>query len=81
MPSGRVADAAEARHEYGVDLVAWNDLPKAAAIVAAVNHKEFKALPIGDFVAKLEKDGVITDVKSMLDSKAFSGNGITVWRL
>lgn len=76
-----VADAAEARHEYGVDLVAWNDLPKAAAIVAAVNHKEYKTLPIGDFVAKLEKDGVVTDVKSMLDSKAFSENGITVWRL
>jgi len=76
-----VADATEARHEYGVDLVAWNDLPKAAAIVAAVNHKEYKTLPIGDFVAKLENDGVVADVKSMLDSKAFLENGITVWRL
>lgn len=76
-----VADVAEARHEYGIDLVAWNDLPKAAAIVAAVNHKDYKALPIGDFVAKLEKDGVVADVKSMLDSKALAEKGIKVWRL
>jgi UDP-N-acetyl-D-galactosamine dehydrogenase len=34
-----VAESAEAEHEYGVSLTAWNDLPRAAAIVAAVAHK------------------------------------------
>lgn len=76
-----VADAVEARHEYGVDLVAWENLPKAAAIVAAVNHKHYKALPIADYQAKLKDGGVITDVKSMLDQQAFKAEGITVWRL
>lgn len=76
-----VADAAEARHEYGVDLVDWENLPKAGAIVAAVNHKQYKTLPVRDFVAKLEKDGVITDVKSMLDRDAYAQAGVTVWRL
>lgn len=76
-----VADAGEARHEYGVDLVAWDDLPKAGAIVAAVNHREFKSRPTSDFLSKLEKCGVITDVKSMLDSVAFAAAGVDIWRL
>src|SRR5574343_506448 len=76
-----VADAEEARHEYGVDLVTWDDLPKAAAIVAAVNHKQYKSLSVAEFATKLESGGVITDVKSMLDREAFNQAGITVWRL
>jgi UDP-N-acetyl-D-galactosamine dehydrogenase len=76
-----VADAKEARHEYGVDLRSWEDLPSAAAIVVAVNHREFKNRPIGDFLSKLEKNGVITDVKSMFETAAFAGSGVELWRL
>lgn len=76
-----VADSAEAQHEYGVDLVDWDKLPKAAAIVAAVNHKQYKTLSTADFAAKLVSGGVITDVKSMLDYNAFAAAGVTVWRL
>jgi len=76
-----VAEAKEARHEYGVDLVSWEDLPKAAAIVVAVSHRQFKNLPTSELLSKLEKDGVITDVKSMLDPADFSATGISVWRL
>lgn len=76
-----VADAGEAHHEYGVDLVAWEELPKAAAIVAAVNHREYKELPVSEFLSKLENGGVIADVKSMLDAKSFAQAGIDVWRL
>ena len=76
-----VADATEARHEYGVDLVTWEQLPKAAAIVAAVNHKQYKALSTDELTTKLQIGGVIADVKSMLDHNAFAKAGITVWRL
>jgi UDP-N-acetyl-D-galactosamine dehydrogenase len=76
-----VADAAEALHEYRVDLCAWDDLPRAGAIVAAVNHREFRNRPVGDFLSKLQKDGVITDVKSMFETAAFAGSGIELWRL
>lgn len=76
-----VADAREAHHEYGVNLVSWEDIPKAGAIVVAVNHREFKARTTSDFVSKLKKDGVITDVKSILDPVAFTKLGIKVWRL
>ena len=76
-----VAEAAEARHEYGVDLVAWDDLPKSAAIVVAVSHREFKSRKTADFLSKLETDGVITDVKSMRDPADFAASNIAVWRL
>lgn len=76
-----VAEHREAQHEYGVDLVAWEQLPKAAAIVAAVGHAEFKARPTSDFVAKLKTGGVMTDVKSMLDAPSFAAQGINIWRL
>jgi UDP-N-acetyl-D-galactosamine dehydrogenase len=76
-----VADPAEAHHEYGVDLVEWQQLPKAAAIVAAVNHKHYKALSTSEMVSKLQEGGVITDVKSMLDKGAYADANVTVWRL
>ncbi|MBP6654156.1 MAG: nucleotide sugar dehydrogenase [Propionivibrio sp.] len=76
-----VADAAEAQHEYGVSLTDWDDLPPAAAIVAAVAHKEFRNRPLTDYVAKLQKGGVLTDVKSMFDEAQLVSEGVTVWRL
>lgn len=76
-----VADAEEAHHEYGVSLTDWDDLPMAAAIVAAVAHKEFKSRPLTDYVAKLQKGGVLTDVKSMFDEAELVAQGVTVWRL
>ena len=76
-----VADVAEAKHEYGVDLTKWEDLPPAAAIVAAVEHKEFKVRPLVDYVAKLRENGVFSDVKSAFDDTQFRAQGVTVWRL
>jgi len=76
-----VADAAEARHEYGVELVPFDALPRAAAIVAAVAHKEFRARPLDDFVGKLVPGGVYADVKCQADAAALRARGVTVWRL
>ncbi|MDR2838690.1 MAG: nucleotide sugar dehydrogenase [Azonexus sp.] len=76
-----VADPAEARHEYGVELLAWDDLPVSAAIVAAVGHRQFKERTTADFVAKLKKGGGIVDVKSMFEHQTFAAADIAFWRL
>ena len=76
-----VANAKEALREYGVELTAWDDLPPAAAIVAAVAHKGFKERPLSDFVGKLQKGGVLADVKSMFNESELVAQGVTVWRL
>lgn len=76
-----VADAGEASHEYGVELTDWDDLPQAAAIVAAVAHKGFKDRPLSDYVGKLQPGGVLTDVKCMFDEAQLTAQGVKVWRL
>ena len=76
-----IGDADEAKHEYGVSLTAWDKLPQADAIVAAVAHKEFLARPLSDFLGKLKQGGAFIDVKSAYDTKALRDAGLTVWRL
>ncbi|GAB3267054.1 nucleotide sugar dehydrogenase [Chitinimonas naiadis] len=76
-----VADPEEAIHEYGIPLTPWEELPKAAAIVAAVSHKQFKARPLADYIGKLQEHGVFTDVKSVFDVAQLTAQGVTVWRL
>jgi UDP-N-acetyl-D-galactosamine dehydrogenase len=75
------ADPEEALHEYGVKLVPWDALPRADAIVAAVAHREFAALPLEDLARKLVRNGVFIDVKAAFDAGAVQGAGFRLWRL
>ena len=75
------ADADEARHEYGVDLVEWDALPKASAIVATVAHAAYANMAATRLTDKLTDNGVFVDVKSFFDRKALTEAGVRVWRL
>jgi UDP-N-acetyl-D-galactosamine dehydrogenase len=76
-----VADAAEARHEYDVELESWESLPRAHAVVAAVAHGSFKQLTPADIMAKLAPGGLYVDVKCQADAVALRALGANVWRL
>jgi UDP-N-acetyl-D-galactosamine dehydrogenase len=76
-----VPDAGEAKHEYGITLETWEQLPKSDAIVLAVSHKEFAARPLSDYQAKLSANGVLADVKAVFDPQAVKAAGIPFWRL
>jgi len=76
-----VPDQAEAKHEYGITLETWEQLPKSDAIVAAVSHKEFVAKSLADYQAKLTTNGVLADVKAIFDPQAVKAAGISFWRL
>lgn len=76
-----VADDEEAVQEYGVRLTPWDRLPKAAAVVAAVAHREFRARSVSDYLEKLQPRGVIADVKSQFEPGQLAAHGVTVWRL
>jgi len=77
-----IAETAEAMHEYGIQLTPWEQLPgKADAIVAAVSHKEYLAMPLADILGKLKPGGVFTDVKSAYDPEAICAAGLQLWRL
>jgi UDP-N-acetyl-D-galactosamine dehydrogenase len=75
------ADPEQALHEYGVRLLAWDDLPRADAIVAAVSHQPLCALTVADFQHKLVDGGCFIDVKACYDAPALEAAGIRVWRL
>ena len=76
-----VADPEEALHEYGRTLSAWNDLPRASAIVSAVAHRAFGQYSVDDLVTKLTPGGVYVDVKCQADFAALGARGVRVWRL
>jgi UDP-N-acetyl-D-galactosamine dehydrogenase len=76
-----VADPQEAEREYGIRLTPWEELPRAAAMVAAVAHRDFAQRPLDDMLAKIAPNGVYVDVKSQADPAALAARGIEVWRL
>jgi len=76
-----VAQPAEAEHEYGVQLMSWDELPQADAIVAAVAHREYLAMPTERMLERLSANGVFMDVKAAHDAAAMQQHGIKVWRL
>lgn len=46
----------------------WDALPQADAIVVAVAHQAVLCRPTMDFVAKLELNGCVSDVKARFDA-------------
>ena len=75
------ADPEEAMHEYGVKLEAFDDLPRADALVAAVARREYKSLSIDDLGKKMIKGGAFIDVKAAFAPAAITEAGYRLWRL
>jgi UDP-N-acetyl-D-galactosamine dehydrogenase len=76
-----VAAPAQAMHEYGIGLRTWDELPRAAALVAAVAHEAYFEMPLAQLTARLLPGGVFADVKASYDPQALAEAGATVWRL
>lgn len=77
-----VANAAEAMHEYGIELTAWENLPRDVdAIVAAVMHKEYLAKPLDEILGLSKKGGSFIDIKSSFDQEKIRAAGYGLWRL
>ena len=76
-----LADAAETLHEYGVTLTAWDDLPRAEAIVAAVAHRAFMQRPVDELIGKVVSGGIYMDVKARANMETLRARGLQVWRL
>jgi len=77
-----LAAADEARHEYGIKLTAWDELPRNAdAIIVAVTHKEYLNMPLRNITAQMRDGGVFVDIKSAFDSLEITGAGYRLWRM
>jgi len=80
------ADAAVAKHEYGVDLVDFDKIPKADCIIVAVGHNEFRSLSMMQMKELFKEtlpDGekVLIDVKSLYRKDELEASGMKFWRL
>jgi UDP-N-acetyl-D-galactosamine dehydrogenase len=77
-----LVDPRDAHQAYGLDLEAWETLPRGAdAVVAAVPHRAFLERPVQDLCALLHPSGVFMDVKSAFDTEALRRANLEVWRL
>jgi len=76
-----VADPEEARQEYGIELLPWESLPRADAMVVAVAHQAFLSLPDSAYLDRLKPGGCFVDVKARFDRARLSEAGARVWRL
>ncbi|MEJ0061785.1 MAG: nucleotide sugar dehydrogenase [Alphaproteobacteria bacterium] len=74
-----MADAAHARHEYGLELSEDADLRELDALVLAVPHRQIMAA-MDSWMARVKPGGVVADVKSALMPSAVPA-GLCYWSL
>jgi UDP-N-acetyl-D-glucosamine/UDP-N-acetyl-D-galactosamine dehydrogenase len=75
-----MVDAHEAKKEYGLDLVKFDDLTTLDALVIAVPHRPFLNLSAAQLRSMLNPAGIVVDVKSMLKREQIPA-GLTYWCL
>ena len=80
------ADKTIAKHEYGVDLIDFDNIPKADCVIVAVGHKEFRSMSTMQ-LKELYKESlsddkkVLIDVKSLYRRDELIASGMKWWRL
>jgi UDP-N-acetyl-D-galactosamine dehydrogenase len=73
------ADPEEARHEYGLEVVPFDELRGLDGAVLAVSHHSFLEQGFERLLAGVKRGGVVVDVKSILPRGGVSG--LEVWSL
>ena len=79
------ADIEVAKQEYGVDLVPFEELPKADCLIVAVGHSEFRSMSTMQlktlFKDAPDDEKVLIDVKSLYRLDELKASGMRFWRL
>jgi len=76
-----IAETADAAREYGVELVQWEELADAKAVILAVAHDHYRQLQPDDFKGIMAENSVLIDVKSVLERSMFDDKQPAIWRL
>ena len=80
------ADVVVAKHEYGVDLVPFDQIQKADCVIVAVGHNEFRSMSMMKLKELFKNDiadeeKVLIDVKSLYRMDELKASGLKFWRL
>jgi UDP-N-acetyl-D-glucosamine/UDP-N-acetyl-D-galactosamine dehydrogenase len=76
-----LAEPDEAQQILGVALHCLADMTGLDAMIIAVGHQAYRAMSLDDLTGRLNPDGCIVDVKSILDPEAVLQRGLRFWRL
>ncbi len=78
-----VADADEAKREYGIEFTNINSIKDMDAVIVAVAHDEFTKLTEKEISAMFTAEGqkVLLDIKGLLNRKEYENAGYLYWRL
>ncbi|HKK90842.1 MAG TPA: nucleotide sugar dehydrogenase [Desulfobacteraceae bacterium] len=76
-----MADPGEAAEYYGIELCSLDRFKDLGALIIAVPHEEYRAMPLARFTAMLGDKGCLVDIKSMLDKKELEQQSKRFWRL
>lgn len=80
------ADVEVAKHEYGVELVPFEELPKADCLIVAVGHGEYRSMSMMQLKELFKKESaddekVLIDIKSLYRMDELKASGMRFWRL
>lgn len=80
------AEADIAKHEYDVDLVSMDKLPKADCVIVAVGHDEYRSMSMMQLKQMFKENSadeekVLIDVKSLYRMDELRASGMRFWRL
>jgi UDP-N-acetyl-D-galactosamine dehydrogenase len=80
------ADPSIAKHEYGVDLISYNEIKNADCVIVAVGHDQYRSLSTMEIKSLFKEDipddeKVLLDVKSLYRMDELLASGMRFWRL
>ncbi len=80
------ADVDIAKHEYGVDLVPYDDIPRADCVIVAVGHSEYRSMSMMQLkelfkAESSDEEKVLIDVKSLYRMDELKASKMRFWRL
>ena len=77
-----VVNSSEAKKEYGINLIEYEDIRDASAVVFCVAHDCFKSIDLKALRSKLKKEKpYIFDVKGIFEKEIVEKYGFNYWRL
>jgi UDP-N-acetyl-D-galactosamine dehydrogenase len=75
-----LVDPDAARHEYDIELVPDQSVTNLDAMILAVPHRAFVERPQNELMGRVNPNGIVIDVKSILDPRRLPA-GVTYWSL
>jgi len=76
-----MADPEDAQKFFGISLSPWDAMSDLDAMILAVGHHAYRQTPLEKFIKRLNADGCIIDIKSILEVSEVRKAGIHYWRL